>query len=210
MLRRFGEIPVASLYPILSFDDKMFLSPRGDKLQAAMEKGLKYRFTRFPSPRGDKLQPVPAPAPDLAQILFPSPRGDKLQHFPRGGMHLPFLRFRPLAGISCNCRYMGYIPNVYMFPSPRGDKLQRLWGVAIQQFKNSFPSPHGDKLQQQNCMRQSCCFLQYSTKTAEYASIKTPMICCTWGKNEVFAVRTGPSSTVKSAQENRLRTGRKW
>ena len=59
MLRRFGEIPVASLYPILSFDDKMFLSPRGDKLQAAMEKGLKYRFNRFPSPRGDKLQPGP-------------------------------------------------------------------------------------------------------------------------------------------------------
>ena len=58
MLRRFGEIPVASLYPILSFDDKRFLSPRGDKLQLAMMTTDAMNTIEFSSPRGDKLQHV--------------------------------------------------------------------------------------------------------------------------------------------------------
>ena len=54
----------------------------------------------FPSPRGDKLQQEFFTAYEAAHA-FPSPRGDKLQR-KKYWIKLRDGGFRPLAGISCN------------------------------------------------------------------------------------------------------------
>ena len=145
MLRRFGEIPVASLYPILPSNDKRFLSPRGDKLQL------------FWPLKCTTLAPGFRPLAGIScnSIWEVDLMGVRQRFRPLAGIScnlpkaLPPARstcFRPLAGISCNKQNRFSTHLSRWFPSPRGDKLQLEVKETVRWGDLKFPSPRGDKL----------------------------------------------------------------